>query len=212
MKIYPQSIVAIFLTMSATSIFASISCSSPKLSAPVKHDSVYHFKAVVTCKLVGETIDVKAIKDAYRAEILDKKSQFKVHGQKDYDDKKGMKGYALDATQSYDTDHGRLAVRGDMLLLDDNTANFFYQLRSKSIIGQDDAKFNKSIFNEVTLKHLANYDELVVVKEIDVEEPWYAPDSTFFNTVASELTEAISQSAMQQAKKIRGDKVDALRK
>lgn len=212
MKTYSRLLLVIALTIAAPSIFASISCSKPKLSKPVKNNSVYHFKAVVTCKLDGESINFSTIKDAYRAEILDKGSQFVVHSQQDYDNKKGMTGYSFDVTQTYSTDHGRLAVRENIALMDDKAANFYLELRSKSIVGKDEATYNKSIINEVKAQHFPTYDEVIVTKEIDVEQPWYAPQEMFFNKVETELVASIAKSAMLQAKKVRGDKVDALRK
>lgn len=197
----------------ALNAHATITCEKVKLSRPVNtHGSVYHFKASATCKLVGEKVDVPAIKDAYKAEIYEKKSQFKVHKESAYDDKKGLTGYKIDNTQSYDTPHGGLDVRSDILLLDDNISKFFLELRSKSIEGRDDSTYNKSILNQVTLIHTKDSDQVTVVKEIDVEQPWYAPQSTFFNTVEPELVESTKKSALLQARKIAGEKVEALRK
>lgn len=51
-----------------------------------------------------------------------------------------------------------------------------------------------------------------MVKEVDVEEPWYAPHGVFVDTVQEQLIDSIRASALQHAKKICGGKVDALHK
>jgi len=86
------------------------------------------------------------------------------------------------------------------------------ELRSKSIVGEDDAKYDKTILNNINLQILPDHSELTVIKEIDVEEPWYAPDSMFFETVEPELSESTRKASLLHAHKIRGDKVEALRK
>ena len=212
MNIRSQLFLVIFMAITATNIYATITCSKPKLSKVENNDPIYHFKAIVTCKLTGETINLKVLKDAYRDEILNTKSQFKVHDQHKYDNKNGMTGYWFDTTQSYDSDHGALKVRAEVLLLDDNASNFYMELRSKSIVGEDDAKYNKSILNEVSLQHFVDHDELTLTKEIEVEEPWYAPEGMFFETVETELADSIHKAASLHARKIIGQKIDALRK
>lgn len=197
--------------MLAATAQATITCSDPKLSKPVAHDATYHFKATVTCDLVGETINLKALKDAFLADIVKKGSQFKVHEQKDYN-QNGLTGYTLDATQSYDSPNGAMAVRANVIIADDQAKNFYYELRSKSIDAEGDAKYDKTILNITTLQVEANKGVLKLTKEIDVEEPWYAPDSMFFDKVESQLTESIRKAALVNAKKICGQDVDALRK
>ncbi len=211
MKTCSRLLLVLSLVLASNS-YAEISCSKPKLSKPVGHGTMFHFKAVVTCDIVGEEINIPAIKDAYLADITKPKSQFVVHKQGDYDNKKGMTGYSLDVTQSYDSDKGSRVVRAQVLLLDDKTSNFTMELRSKSVKGQSDAQYNKAILNTVTLHHTADKNTVTVVKEIDVEEPWYAPHDTFVNTVQSELSASIREAAPIQAKKIIGDKVDAMHK
>lgn len=117
----------------ASNCYAAITCSNPKLSKIIDHDPIYHFKAEVKCNLVGEAINLKALKDAYRDDITKHGSQFKVHSQHDYDDK-GHDWLFFDVTQAYDSINGALKVRADILLLDDNSKTFFMELRSKSIV------------------------------------------------------------------------------
>jgi hypothetical protein len=198
--------------MMASNSYADITCSKPKLSKPVGRNDVYHFKAVVTCDIVGESVDVAAIKDAYLEDITKPNSQFKVRKQGDYDNKKGMSGYSLDVTQSYDSNKGYRVVKANILLLDDKNANFYMEMRSRSVDGQGDAQYNKAILNTVTLHHTADKNTVTVVKEIDVKEPWYAPHDTFVDTVQTELSDSIREAAPIQAKKIIGEKVDAMRK
>ncbi len=205
-------ILVISLALVAANASATITCGKPKLSKIVGHDPIYHFKAVVTCKLVGEKINIQTLKDSYRDEIMSHKSQFVVHDQHNYDNKNGLLGYWLDATQSYNSDHGAMAVRAEILLLDDNTKNFYMELRSKSIKAEDDAKYDKTILNEVSLQHFTDHDDLTVTKEIDVEEPWYAPEGMFFDTVETELSESIRKAALLHTRKISGEQVEALRK
>jgi hypothetical protein len=211
MKFSTRFFVLLFLAISPK-LFASISCSEPKLSKVTNRDSIYHFKAVATCNLVNEKINLTTLKDAYKSDILATNSEFKVHAQHDYDDQKGMHGYWLDVTQSYETDHGPLAVRAEILLLDDNAKKFFVELKSKSIKGEGDAAYNHSILNDTTLQIFPDHAELTIVKEIDVQEPWYAPHGMFMNTVEEELLAATSKSAKVNAQKICGQKVDALKK
>jgi hypothetical protein len=211
MKISSKLLLVLSLVLASNS-YATITCSKPKLSKPVGRNAMYHFKAVVTCDIVGETINIPAIKDAYLADITKPNSQFKVRKQGDYDNKKGMTGYALDVTQSYDSSKGYRVVKADILLLDDKNSNFYMELRSRSVAGQGDAQYNKSILNTVTLHHTTDKDTVTVVKEIDVEEPWYAPHDTFVNAVQTELTASIRETAPIQAKKIIGEKVDAMHK
>lgn len=196
----------------ASNSYATITCSKPKLSNPVGHDTIYHFKAVVTCDIVGEKIDVPAIKDAYLADITKPKSQFKVTKQGDYDNKKGMTGYSLDVTQSYDSEQGYRVVRANILLMDNKTSDFEMELHSRSVVGQGDAQYNKAIINSVTLHYKPEKSIVTVVKEIDVEEPWYAPHATFVDKVQEELSASIVKAAPIQAKKIIGEDVDAMHK
>lgn len=211
MKISSRVLFAISLALASNS-YATVTCSKPKLSSPVGRDTIYHFKAVVTCDIVGETINVPAIKDAYLADITKPKSQFKVNKQGDYDNKKGMTGYKLDVTQTYDSDEGNRVVRADILLLDNKTSDFDMELRSRSVVGQGDAQYNKGIINSVTLHYTPEKSTVTVVKEIDVEEPWYAPHQTFVDRVQKELSASIVKAAPIQAKKIIGENVDAMRK
>jgi len=211
MKISSRFLLVIFIAFAANS-YAEITCSKPKLSNPLGHDTMYHFKAVVTCDIVGEKINVSAIKDAYLADITNPKSQFVVKKQGAYDNKKGMTGYTLDVTQSYDSDQGHLVVRADVLLMDNKTSNFEMELRSRSVVGQGDSQYNKSILNTVTLNYTPQKSTVTVVKEIDVEEPWYAPHQTFVDAVQKDLYESIFKAAPIQAKKIIGEKVDAMHK
>ncbi len=211
MQIFMRILQILVLIFSANS-YATIKCNEPKLSKPVEHNSIFHFKTVVECSITGEKINVTALKDAYLAEITDKHSQFKVHKQQDYDNNKGMKGYLLDLTQSYNTPHGPLSVRADFYLLDDNSKNFFLELKSRYVHGEDDAEYDKSIFNQINLTVDGNNATLTSIKEVDVEEPWYAPNSMFFNTVETELMDASRKAALLNARKIIGEKVEALRK
>lgn len=206
-------LVIICFSVITSNVYATVTCEKPRLSKPTeKNHSIYHFKAVVKCNLVDEKIDLIAIKDAYRNEIMQNGSQFVVHSQHDYDNKKGMTGYWLDTTQSYQSEHGPLKVRAEFLLLDNTTTNFELELRSKSVSGKNESSLTKFILNEVALQVLPDRAELVVTKEIDVEEPWYAPHGTFISKVEKELVDSIRKAATLQVKKICGEKVDALRK
>jgi hypothetical protein len=196
----------------ATNSYATITCGKPKLSKVGDHDPIYHFKATVKCDLTGETINLKTLKDSYLAEITNRKSQFKVRKQENYDDKKGMTGYLLDVTQSYNSENGAVVVHADVILADNKSTNFFMELRSKSVHGEDDAKYNTYILNDVSLVVGPQHSELTLSKEIDVEDPWYAPQGMFFDKVETELLDSIHKAAQQHAQKMRGDKVEALRK
>lgn len=212
MNTFAKLIFTVSMSLVVANAHATISCSKPKLSKVVERNSVYHFKSVVTCKLENEKVDLKTLKDIYKAEILSKGSQFTVHKQENYDNKKGMTGYSLDVTQSYDTSNGYIKVRAKVLLEDDNANNFYMELRSKSIDGQGDSQYEKSILNTVSLKMQQDNGDLIVTKEIDVEQPWYAPESVFRDKVETELYSSIKKAAQMQARKITGEKVDALRK
>jgi hypothetical protein len=211
MKLLTFLLITCSLILS-TNVQAEISCSEPKLSKPSDHDSLYHFKAVVICKLVNETINLKAVKDAYLEEIVSKGSQFKVHHQKNYNDQKGMTGYSLDVTQSYTSPNGDMQVHASIIIADDLTKHFKYELRSKSIDAEGDAKFDKTIVNKATLELQPNGGELKLIKEIDVEKPWYAPEGIFYDKVEPELEESTRKAALLNAQKICGQKVEALRK
>lgn len=211
MKLCSRLILILSLTI-ASNAYATITCNKPKLSRPTGNDTIYHFKAVVTCKLVGEKIDVATLTSAYRDEITNPKSQFKVHKQSDYDNKNGMTGYVIDATQSYTTENGPIVVRGNFTISSDKATNFDFVMRSTKIVGEGNNKYDKTIYNDTKLKVMPEYAELTVTKEVDIEEPWYAPHSTFVNTVEESLVKSIKKSAMDNAKKISGEKVDALRK
>lgn len=211
MKSYVYAICLLFLT-TACSVQATTTCTEPKLSKITSNNSIFHFHAEVTCKLVDVKVNLSALKDAYKAEITNPKSQFKVKNQKDYNDGKGMTGYEIDATQSYKTPHGPLSVTADILITDDKSSKFDFELKSKSIHGEGDASNNKSISNSVTLQIFPDHDELVVTKDIYVEEPWYAPDSMFIDTVEKELLASIKKAADDNARKISGENVEALRK
>lgn len=191
---------------------ATISCSNPKLSKPVTQNSIYHFKAVVVCELIDENINLKTLNDAYLSDIVKKGSQFKVHKQHDYNNSKGMTGYLLDVTQSYNSSDGAVSVRADIIISNDQTKNFYYELRTKSIAAEGDAKYEKMFINTTKLELLPSKNKLTVTKEIDVEEPWYAPESVFLDTVESKLKESIRKAALVNAQKICGQNVDALRK
>lgn len=197
--------------MFATTAQATITCSKPKLSKPVANDSIYHFKATVTCDLVGETINLTALKDAYLSDIVKKGSQFKVHKQNNYE-QNGLTGYELDATQSYYSPNGAMAVHANIIIADDQTKNFYYELRSKSIDAEGDARYDKTILNITTLEVEPNKGTLKLIKEIDVEEPWYAPEAMFFDKVEPQLAESIRNAALVNAKKVCGQDVDALKK
>lgn len=190
---------------------ATITCGEPKLSKPTARGSIYHFKAVISCQLVDEDIKLNTLKDAYLSDITNKGSQFKVHKQQNYA-QKGLTGYLLDVTQSYVSPHGAMAVRANVIIADDNSKQFYYDLRSKSISAQDDAKLDKFILNTTTLDFQPKQSVLTLTKEIDVEEPWYAPDSIFFGRIESELKDSIRKAAVTNAQKVCGKNVDALRK
>lgn len=208
-------ILILFLSLAqlVQNAYADITCSDPKLSNPKDKGSIYHFKAVITCNLVDETIDISSLKNYYRDEMLSPKSQFKINTQSDYNDQKGMTGYMINATQSYNTKHGHMSVRADFIFADDKKNTFYMDMHSKSVSGQGDNSYNKTIINQITLKVLSDKKaELTVTKEVDVEEPWYAPTGVFFDTVNEELVESLKKSALANAKKISGEKVDGLRK
>lgn len=211
MKISSRFLLVLSLAVASNS-YAAITCSKPKLSDPVVHNTMYHFKAVVICDIVGETINVSAIKDAYLEDIIKPKSQFVVKKHSDYDNKKGMTGYTLDVVQSYDSEEGYRVVRANVLLMDNKTSDFEMEMRSRSVAGQGDSQYNKSILNIVTLKYAPEKSIVTVVKEIDVEEPWYAPHQTFIDAVKKDLTKSIVKAAPIQAKKIIGEKIDAMHK
>lgn len=205
--------ILLWILSSSTNIFATITCSDPKLGKVTGNDSLYSFETVVNCKLVDEKINLKALKDAYRDEISNPKSEFKVHSQQNYTDKQtNMQGYKMDVTQSYDTPHGSLAVRADVYLLDDNANKFNMELRSKSISGEGEATNNKSINNKIILTVFPDHADLTSIKTIKVHEPWYVPDFMFFDTVKKELIDASRKGAMQHAKKIAGQQIEAMRK
>lgn len=205
-------ILAIGLITYAGCSQATITCSKPTLSNPVAHDAIYHFESTVKCKIAGETIDIPAVKEAYRSEITDPRSTFKVIAQRDIIENKGMEGYWLDVTQTYDIPEGALQARHNVYLLDDNAAKFVYESESKSIHGEDDAAYNRSIVNKVYLKVLPDHSELVSFKSIDVEEPWFAPDAIFFDRVIPRFKDASIKAAMLHARKICGQDVQALQK
>jgi len=211
MKICSRLLLVLSLIL-APNLYATITCGEPKLSKPALQNDLYHFKAVVTCNMVNEKIDISALKDIYRDEMLNVKDQFKVRKQIDFDNKKGMTGYSIDATQSYTTNHGPIVVRADFIFLDDKSKTFTMDMISRSVAGEGDASYDKSIVNKLILKILPDHAELTVIKEIGVEEPWYAPEGVFFDTVEKDLTTAIRKSAPLNARKICGEKVEALRK
>ena len=132
MKFYIYLLSLVSLAIS-TSIHATTTCSAPKLSKVSSHNSIFHFKAEVTCKLVDVKINLAELKNAYRDEIMNPKSQFKVQSQSDYNNGKGMVGYKIDATQSYNTPHGPLSVRADIIIADDKTSKFDFEFVSKSV-------------------------------------------------------------------------------
>ncbi len=196
----------------APNIHATITCRQPKLSHPTDENSIYHFKAVVICNLVGETININMLKDSYRDEMLNSKSQFVVHKQSDYADKNGMIGYDINATQSYNTDNGPVVVRANFIFLDDKAKNFSMDMHSNSVYGKGDASYEKTIINKLILHILPDHSELTVIKEIDVEKPWYAPEVVFFDTVQEGLVKSIRKAALLNAQKISGQEIEGLRK
>jgi hypothetical protein len=212
MKLKRIYLLLLTLVCLASNAHAIVTCQKAKLYKPTSRGSVYNFKATQKCDITGVTIDLAKVKDMYLDEIKDKKSQFKVHKEQSYDNKKGMQGYSLDVTQSYDTNHGPLRVRADVLLLDDNSKKFFMELRSTNIQGDGDSTGNKFILNQLDLEVSPERSELLVTKEIKVTPPWYAPEGMFIDTVETELLESLNKAAKDNARKISGEKVDALRK
>lgn len=191
---------------------AKITCSKPKLNKSTDRKSIYHFKALVSCELVNESINLPTIKDAYLYDIVKKGSQFKVHKQNNYNNSKGMSGYSLDVTQSYNSPNGAVVVRANIVISDDSEKKFHYEFRSKSMTAEGDANYEKSMLNITSFETLPDKTKLIVTKEIDVEKPWYAPESVFFDAVESNLKSSIRASASKNASKICGKHVDVLRK
>jgi hypothetical protein len=208
----PAFVLLVLTLMHSSNAMATITCSEPKLSKPVAHNSIYNFKAVVTCELVGEKIDLKTLNSAYLNDITKKGSQFKVYNQHDYDDHQGMTGYAVEASQAYVTPNGAMNVRADIVIANNGTDKFHYSYKSKRITAEDDAKFDKTILNTTDLQIQPDKSQLTVIKVIDVEEPWYAPDSVFFGKVEPELKDSTRKAAMLHARKISGQDVDPLKK
>ena len=191
---------------------ATIACGNIKFDRSIIQPPIYHFKTVMTCELIDENINIKNLKEAYLSDITKKGSQFKVHQQKNYTNSKGTSGYSLDVTQSYNTPNGAMSVRAKIIITDDGSNNFYYEMHSTSIKAEGDAKLEKSMLNTTTLEKLSNKSKATVTKEINVEKPWYAPESIFLDKVESSLKESTKEAALANARKIAGENVDPLRK
>lgn len=198
--------------ITATNAHAAFTCHKPKLGEIVTKDSIYHFTATEKCEIKDVKINFAALKDVYLAEINDKKSQFKVFQQEQYNDKKGMQGYELDVMQSYKSQNGPMKVRANVLILDDQGKNFYFELRSKNIQAEGDAQYDKFILNTVELEVMDNHAQLLITKKIYIDAPWYAPRDMVVNKVVPQLLESTNKSAELNARKISGETVEALRK
>ncbi len=202
--------LAASLLIFVPNLLLAFSCFNPELERTDVKGNLHSFKGVVKC-LITEDIDIAALKDDYRDEIMTS-SQFTIIQPARPVEVDGLKGYFMEATQKYDSGHGMVSVTSEIFLLDNALDKFLLEIKSKKISANGDAKYTKFSHDYVIVSLGEEKSILTNIKEIKVEKPWIAPESIFLQKVQENISTEMKYTAPRHAQKTFGVAIEALRK
>ncbi len=190
--------------MPANSVFAVLSCPDPVVETLGKADSVYHFRATVKCELNESNIAISDLKHRYdRSFAIDPK--YTIHSRDEEFTSGEYAGYKLDVTNAIDSGHGRMAIRYDIYLVDNQADKFVVQYHSKSINAEGDAKNTKYVMTHLIVQERGpeSYG-FTFLKETKIKKPWYAPEGMFEGTVKEEMSKELRAATQENLGRITG--------
>ena len=174
-----------FTSLQAQSSINNYSCDKEKITNLGEKDSVYAYKIEKTCSS-SSINDLYQIKSKYLESIQNDRDN-EILRIEEGAVKDNLNGLKIELKQEYQSDHGLVKATGDLFLLNNNTSKFLYDFKTKTVKGNGNAKYTRSIEERVDVDKVRD-KKIIISKIIRVKKPWMAPFYIFDSEIRNGLT------------------------